>query len=264
MPNKIHELTTTGLILALCTMALSCRSSGDYRVRTLPDPVPIDESSGRGYFIVEIQSLSRYEARLSQEGLRIPAGGRVRFDASLPLGRDRLELDLQETATRRRIRLELPVQLVHGPRLEDLDFPIPALGDHRVRITSGFHTANHRRPGHRLALDLVPVLPEGQSAFGTKVFAPFRCLVLAFTEEEPDRPGHPPNEILLRDEQGRVWRYSHFQQGSIPLRIDRWVEKGALLGRIGLSGHTTGPHLHIELTPPLAGEKGQSLFSSER
>ena len=169
------------------------------------------------------------------------------FDAELAAGSDSLELELQDVATGRSTRLKVPVRLIQGHRLADIDFPLPRLGTHESRITAGFHAPNHRRQGRRLALDLVPVLPSGESALGTEVYAPFAALVIAFTEEEGDRPGQVPNEVLLRDADGRIWRYAHFLQGSIPLRVDRWIQKGDLLGKIGLSGNTTGPHLHVEL-----------------
>ncbi len=239
------------LLLLLCALPLACRSSGDFRARTLPDPVPTHQESGRAWFFVEIQSLSRHEVRLGAAGPVLVPGGRLVVEADLAAGDEAIHLDLQEVATGRHTHITVPVRTIQGTALADLDYPIPDLGGHEVRITAGFHAPNHRRPGRRLALDLVPVLPEGRSALGTEIRVPFRALVVAFTEEEPDLPGFVPNEVLLRDEQGRIWRYAHFQQGSIPLRIDRWIDQGALLGRIGLSGKTTGPHLHIELlTPP--------------
>ena len=249
MPRNFHNPS----LLLLCALAIACRSSGDFRARTLPDPVPVHDESGRGYFLVELQSLARHAMRVRGRDEILRPGGSLVFEAELEAGRKSFAIELQDAVTGRTERLEIPVHLVSGLRLLDLDYPLPRLGKHEVRITAGFDAPNHRRPGRRLALDLVPALPDGESALGTEVFAPFRAQVIAFTEEERDRPGAVPNEILLRDERGRVWRYAHFQQGSIPLQVDRWVEKGQLLGRIGLSGRTTGPHLHIELlTPPHA------------
>lgn len=243
MPRNFH----TAALIAFCIPAVSCRSSGDFRLRTLPDPVPIHVETGRAWFLVEVQSLSRQRVRVGLTGPELEPGGRLLLDADLPIGANSLQLDLVEIGTGRKTPLIVPVRMVQGVHLTDLDFPLPKLGIHQSRISAGFHAPNHRRPGRRLAVDLVPLLPHGESVFGTPVLAPFRAQVIAFTEEEPDLPGSQPNEILLRDEQGRIWRYAHFMQGSIPLTVDRWVAKGDLLGRIGMSGQTSGPHLHVEL-----------------
>ena len=72
-------------------------------------------------------------------------------------------------------------------------------------------------------------------------------IVVGVSSMFPDRPGGLPNEVIVRADDGRVWRFAHFARASIPVRPGERVAVGALLGRIGLSGQTTGPHLHMEL-----------------
>jgi murein DD-endopeptidase MepM/ murein hydrolase activator NlpD len=41
--------------------------------------------------------------------------------------------------------------------------------------------------------------------------------------------------------------YAHMQFGSVPLRAGQVVEAGDPVGRVGTTGASTGPHLHLEL-----------------
>ncbi|MEZ5989294.1 MAG: M23 family metallopeptidase [Planctomycetota bacterium] len=241
------SLTGRPALLLLAALA-GCRSGGPVVARVLPDPVPVCAADGRAYYLVELQS--RAHEPLLVAGHRLPPEGLCVLARSLGPGEDRDRLELRRPDGSLAHRLELAVATCAGPQLADLDFPLPDLGGHEVRITAGFHAPNHRRPGRRLALDLVPVLPDGASPLGVEVRAPFACRVLALTEEAPDRPSVEANELWLRDRRGRVWRYAHFARDSIPVRLDQELGAGALLGRLGLSGPTSGPHLHVELVSP--------------
>jgi murein DD-endopeptidase MepM/ murein hydrolase activator NlpD len=45
---------------------------------------------------------------------------------------------------------------------------------------------------------------------------------------------------------GVVSRYGHLQP-ELPVRVGQWVSAGEPIGSIGLTGNTTGPHLHFEI-----------------
>ena len=58
---------------------------------------------------------------------------------------------------------------------------------------------------------------------------------------------------------GRYAFYAHFIPGSIRVRAGQRVRRGAVLGRLGNSGNSVGPHLHFHVgdTPSLNGTEGQ-------
>ncbi len=56
----------------------------------------------------------------------------------------------------------------------------------------------------------------------------------------------PHNELWIRHQDGTIGRYVHMpKDGVIPLEGDV-VRRGQPLGTIGITGNTSGPHLHIE------------------
>lgn len=67
-------------------------------------------------------------------------------------------------------------------------------------------------------------------------------------------PGAPPlngrdcgNGVVIDHGQGWETQYCHMAQGSVTARTGDRVEAGTPLGRIGLSGRTEFPHLHVTL-----------------
>jgi len=78
----------------------------------------------------------------------------------------------------------------------------------------------------------------------------------------PDlQPGIPPDPRLFRDDRRRLLGnavalshgngefsyYGHLQQLSLQVNVGEMVKRGALLGRVGNSGNSPGPHLHFHL-----------------
>ena len=50
--------------------------------------------------------------------------------------------------------------------------------------------------------------------------------------------------------------YAHFRKGSVTVEVGDIVTRGQLLGRVGNSGNSTGPHLHIHVMDGPGGESG--------
>lgn len=55
------------------------------------------------------------------------------------------------------------------------------------------------------------------------------------------------NSIAISHANGEFSFYGHLQQASLQVREGDLIKRGALLGRVGNSGHTPGPQLHFHL-----------------
>ncbi len=55
------------------------------------------------------------------------------------------------------------------------------------------------------------------------------------------------NHVILRLRPGVFAAYAHLQPGSVRVEVGDHVRAGQVLGRLGNSGNTGGPHLHFQL-----------------
>lgn len=92
------------------------------------------------------------------------------------------------------------------------------------------------------------------ASLGTKVFSP----VSGFATYPPFMNGGYGNYVLISfDNNGRqdTFIFAHLSSSTIP-RAGKDVEVGELIGRVGSTGMSTGPHLHFGIQP--AGTVGRS------
>jgi len=75
---------------------------------------------------------------------------------------------------------------------------------------------------------------------GTPVIAPAEGTVIL---SGPD--GAYGNSVELNHGGGIVTKYAHMQRAVV--KQGEWVKRGQVLGYIGMTGRTTGPHLHYEV-----------------
>ena len=84
---------------------------------------------------------------------------------------------------------------------------------------------------------------------GVDLPAPEGTAVLAVARGEvvsaERRPGFGL-EVLVRHPEGWITRYAHLSAADV--RPGQKVERGELLGKVGSTGRSTGPHLHFEAT----------------
>ena len=64
-------------------------------------------------------------------------------------------------------------------------------------------------------------------------------------QELAARDGAYGNSVEINHGGGIVTKYGHMQRWAV--QPGQWVKRGEIIGYIGMSGRTTGPHLHYEV-----------------
>jgi Peptidase family M23 len=129
-------------------------------------------------------------------------------------------------------------------------------------------------PSQRFALDLLRVGSDGRSfrgqgkhvteyyAWAQPVFAPRSGVIREAVDEYPDNPPGVEdkrdtrgNHVLIEGADGVVILLAHMRHGSLRVRAGDDVTEGQLIGEVGNSGNTTQPHLHIDATREVGGQR---------
>lgn len=129
------------------------------------------------------------------------------------------------------IALVLPPSLVEGARFEGLRYPLATAAP----ISSGFGMRVH------------PI--TGLSSFhqGIDIAAPTGTPILAAYSGQvivAGPAGNLGNAVVIAHDEARRTRYGHMS--SIAVQPNTWVEQGTIIGYVGSTGRSTGPHLHFE------------------
>lgn len=133
------------------------------------------------------------------------------------------------------------------------------------------HHAGHRQ--QRYAVDIVALnplgfrasglLPEQFDAYaihGAAVTSPCDGQVVEVRDGLPDQvpgdmdPGHPAGNHVLLGCGGMRVLLAHLQEGSIAVSAGDKLAAGEAIGRVGNSGTTTEPHLHVHAFDPRTGD----------
>jgi murein DD-endopeptidase MepM/ murein hydrolase activator NlpD len=93
--------------------------------------------------------------------------------------------------------------------------------------------------------------------YGKPVIAVANATVVATVDRFPDQiPNHPKpvgveqadgNYVILALGQGRFAFYGHLKPRSIRVKRGAHVTRGQVIGRLGNSGSSSGPHLHFQV-----------------
>jgi hypothetical protein len=141
-------------------------------------------------------------------------------------------------------------------------------------LTLNYHKSNRSQ---QFAMDIVQLNSVGARAngiypsnlqryvvFGQPVYSPCDGTVTATVDHLPDlTPPERDTENLAGNHVALTCRdvkllLAHLQHDSVTVEPGATVETGQLLGRVGNSGNTTEPHLHLH-----AVESGSSVFEGD-
>ena len=102
----------------------------------------------------------------------------------------------------------------------------------------------------------LPADPARYAIYGDPVHAPCSGRVVQMEDglpdmppPQPDRTHIPGNHVLLECDGVHVL-LAHFQPGTVRVRREQSIEAGAVIGRVGNSGNSNEPHLHIHAQRP--------------
>ncbi len=184
--------------------------------------------------------------------------------------------------------LEIPVEF-HNNKT-DLHFPLRGTwwaiqgsdwsDVHKQEVLSQAYAVDFARLGaDSRTFDGRGVALEDHYSWDQPVYATAGGKVAAVTFDMPDLvPGVLPDPLMLRGDprrtlgnsvavshgNGEFSYYACLQQASLAVNEGQMVKRGALLGRVGNSGVTPGPHLHFHLAEgphPFIDQGLPALFS---
>lgn len=105
------------------------------------------------------------------------------------------------------------------------------------RVTSGFNT-------HRFHPILKITRPHNGTDFGAPIGTPVRAVADGVVDFAGPSGGHG-NFVKLRHDGGYDTSYSHMS--AILVRKGATVHQGQIIGRVGMTGLATGPHMHYQM-----------------
>ena len=147
-----------------------------------------------------------------------------------------------------------------------LDFPLAGVSYVSAGGRSGLLSHHYTFAVQRDAVDLVQLGANGRThrgegvaltsyaVFGAPLLAPADGRITAVTDSFPDQPiggsdqDHPAGGHLVEDiGGGRYVMIAHLKQGSARVSVGQRVVRGEPLARVGNSGNTSEPHVHLQV-----------------
>lgn len=179
---------------------------------------------------VQAPGLGGPEGNRSGAGIKIVSTSRERQIMAMSR-----ELDQLRTESENELRMQQELVKFLQERRSILQ-ATPSIWPTRGLVTSGFGTRNSPWSGkvsHHRGLDIA-------APIGTKVVAPADGVVTF-----ADYDGAYGRCIVITHGYGMTTRYAHLSAFNV--QAGQQVKRGELIGKVGNSGRSTGPHLHYEV-----------------
>jgi hypothetical protein len=158
----------------------------------------------------------------------------------------------------------------------------PLRGDNWMAANGPSDSSVHRRAilpiggraviGQRFAIDWTQVYPDGAVShgdplnnknylcYGQRVYAVADGVITKMKDGIPENTPDPTrraveitldtvagNHVIEQIGEGMFATFAHLQPGSLRVKLGDHVRQGQVLGLLGNSGNSTGPHLHFQI-----------------
>ncbi|MFO1243502.1 MAG: M23 family metallopeptidase [Rickettsiales bacterium] len=235
--------TLTLLIVASTSSTASAELGGEKRFFSLQaarngGSTPMQMSLKQGNFL----GLGNYQARTPRQSLKLTADRTINRTvelASLPIVRDSSEQEFKMPKQQ-----DSDIQKMPSLQKGQLRHQWPISEDVTEKVTSGY--GFRKDPFH------------GKRAFhaGIDIAAPLGTKVLATADGIVDSTGYGKGlgkYVKIKHSDGSYSIYGHL--GNSTVSAGKAVIAGETIGRIGMTGRTTGPHLHFGI------KQGEALIN---
>ncbi len=212
-------------------------------------------------------------------GRRLPTTIAHRVVLSRSAGKGRPRVEVTVDGARTKVDRRAPIRLtppLRGPEIGIASGCCSSASPHRSGIVQ---TADSVFIAQRYAMDLVrvdsalnlftgdPARNESYFVFGAEVIAAGPGRIVATRDGRPENtPPDSPLDLELDDLAGNYVRqdlghgryalYAHLQPGSLKVKAGDVVTAGQVLGLVGNTGNSTGPHLHFHVMDGPGGTVG--------
>ena len=166
--------------------------------------------------------------------------------------------------------LALQLGQASAPRTDAVVMDSPLAGDWFVLNGGRGVLLNGHSPNEGNAVDFVRLGANGRThrggsgapladyaGFGSAVLAPADGRIVEVADGYADNPpgtnGDYANHVVIDVGGGRFVSMAHVQQGSVSVRVGDIVRRGQQLAAVGNNGHSSEPHLHMQVQDSPAG-----------
>ena len=137
--------------------------------------------------------------------------------------------------------------------------------------------AQRSPPGENNAVDLQQMGANGRThtggsdapladyaGFGMPVLAPADGRIVEVTDEYADNPpgtnGDEANHLVIDIGGDRYVSMAHLKHGSVTVRVGDVVRRGQPIAAVGNNGHSSAPHLHLQVQDSPAGMDAERTY----